>query len=206
MIQYKQGQCETTISGHSDSIECVKWGGSGLLYSCSRDRTIKGTHGLSILFQCVLPPSSLFSLLSLLPPLLSLLSLLFPIVRPIPDPTSLPSFITSVRPKLYINIPPIRSNTSQFLRNFHFHNFLAETILIFFFFFFSPLSSYFSNSLFSTSPLISSPVWAVDGSGRSMHKLVRTLTGHAHRINSLALNCDYVLRTGAFQIGEGGRN
>jgi hypothetical protein len=46
-------------------------------------------------------------------------------------------------------------------------------------------------------------VWAVDGSGRSLHKLVRTLTGHAHRINSLALNCDYVLRTGAFQIGEG---
>ena len=39
-----------------------------------------------------------------------------------------------------------------------------------------------------------------------MHKLVRTLTGHAHRINSLALNCDYVLRTGAFQIGEGERN
>ena len=36
------GQCETTISGHSDSIECVKWGGAGLLYSCSRDRTIKG--------------------------------------------------------------------------------------------------------------------------------------------------------------------
>ena len=28
-------------------------------------------------------------------------------------------------------------------------------------------------------------VWAVDGSGRSQHKLVRTLTGHAHRINSL---------------------
>ena len=45
-------------------------------------------------------------------------------------------------------------------------------------------------------------VWAVDGSGRSQHKLVRTLTGHAHRINSLALNCDYVLRTGAFQLGE----
>jgi hypothetical protein len=39
-----EGQCETTISGHSDSIECVKWGGSGLLYSCSRDRTIKGTY------------------------------------------------------------------------------------------------------------------------------------------------------------------
>jgi hypothetical protein len=32
--------------------------------------------------------------------------------------------------------------------------------------------------------------------------LVRTLTGHAHRINHLALNCDYVLRTGAFQVSD----
>jgi ribosome assembly protein 4 len=82
----KTGQCDVTISGHTDSVECVKWGGAGLLYTCSRDRTIK--------------------------------------------------------------------------------------------------------------------VWEVDGSGRSQHKLIRTLTGHAHRINTLALNCDYVLRTGAFQLGE----
>jgi ribosome assembly protein 4 len=37
----RTGQCETTICGHTDSVECVKWGGAGLLYSCSRDRTIK---------------------------------------------------------------------------------------------------------------------------------------------------------------------
>lgn len=80
------GQCETCISGHTDSVECVKWGGSNLLYTASRDRTIK--------------------------------------------------------------------------------------------------------------------VWDVDGHGRSQQKLVRTLSGHGHRINSIALNCDYVLRTGAFQIGE----
>lgn len=80
------GLCEATISGHSDSIECVKWGGTGLLYTCSRDRTIK--------------------------------------------------------------------------------------------------------------------VYAVDGHGRSLHMLVRTLTGHAHRINTLALNCDYVLRTGAYEFGQ----
>jgi ribosome assembly protein 4 len=80
------GTCETTISGHSDSVECVKWGGNGLLYSCSRDRTIK--------------------------------------------------------------------------------------------------------------------VWAVDGHGRNQHKLVRTLSGHAHRINTLALNCDYILRTGYHEIGK----
>lgn len=79
------GLCETTICGHTDSVECVKWGGTGLLYTCSRDRTIK--------------------------------------------------------------------------------------------------------------------VWAVDGSGRSMQKLVRTMSGHAHRINSLALNCDYVCRTGSFNLG-----
>lgn len=36
-----KGQAETTISGHLDSVEMVKWGGTGLLYSCSRDRTIK---------------------------------------------------------------------------------------------------------------------------------------------------------------------
>jgi ribosome assembly protein 4 len=81
------GTCETTISGHTDSIECVKWGGSGLLYSCSRDRTIK--------------------------------------------------------------------------------------------------------------------VWSVDGHGRSQQMLVRTLTGHAHRINSLALNCDYVCRTGSYELSSG---
>jgi len=81
----QSGRCETTVCGHLDSVECVKWGGTGLLYTASRDRTIK--------------------------------------------------------------------------------------------------------------------VWAVDGHGRSQHKLVRTLTGHAHRVNSLALNCDYALRTGAYQLG-----
>lgn len=74
------GRCETVISGHSDSVECVKWGGSGIIYTCSRDRTIM--------------------------------------------------------------------------------------------------------------------VWEIDGHGKSAQKLIRTLTGHAHRINTLALSCDYVLRTG----------
>jgi ribosome assembly protein 4 len=30
--------------------------------------------------------------------------------------------------------------------------------------------------------------------------LVRTLTGHAHRINTMALNCDYVLRSGVHSL------
>lgn len=77
--------CEGIISGHTDSVETVKWGGNGLIYTASRDRTIM--------------------------------------------------------------------------------------------------------------------VWAIDGHGRSQHKLVRTLSGHAHRINTLALNVDYVLRTGYYQLG-----
>ncbi len=76
--------CETTISGHLDSVECVKWGGTGLIYTCSRDRTIK--------------------------------------------------------------------------------------------------------------------VWAIDGHGHSKQMLVRNLTGHAHRINTMALNCDGVLRSGCFSL------
>ena len=34
-------RCEATLSGHLDSIESVKWGGEGLIYTASRDRTIK---------------------------------------------------------------------------------------------------------------------------------------------------------------------
>ncbi|KAL3941113.1 MAG: hypothetical protein SGBAC_004475 [Bacillariaceae sp.] len=30
-----------TLSGHTDSVECVRWGGEGFLYSASRDRSIK---------------------------------------------------------------------------------------------------------------------------------------------------------------------
>ena len=33
--------CLRTLSGHTDSVESVKWGGEGLVYSASRDRTIK---------------------------------------------------------------------------------------------------------------------------------------------------------------------
>lgn len=34
-------QCLLSLSGHTDSIECVRWGGEGFLYTASRDRTIK---------------------------------------------------------------------------------------------------------------------------------------------------------------------
>lgn len=76
-------KCEATLAGHLDSIECVKWGGEGFIYTASRDRTIK--------------------------------------------------------------------------------------------------------------------VWATDGpSPKDVGKLCKTLKGHGHRVNSLALSCDYVCRTGPF--------
>jgi ribosome assembly protein 4 len=34
-------RAEATLAGHSDSVECVKWGGEGLIYTASRDRQIK---------------------------------------------------------------------------------------------------------------------------------------------------------------------
>uniref|UniRef100_A0A1B6CNS1 NLE domain-containing protein n=1 Tax=Clastoptera arizonana TaxID=38151 RepID=A0A1B6CNS1_9HEMI len=33
--------CERTLAGHSRSVTAVKWGGSGLIYSASQDRSIK---------------------------------------------------------------------------------------------------------------------------------------------------------------------
>lgn len=41
-------------------------------------------------------------------------------------------------------------------------------------------------------------VWNVEGEGRKLGILVRTLVGHGHRINTLALSCEATLRTGPF--------
>lgn len=35
------GRLSKTLSGHTQSVTCVKWGGEGLIYSASQDRTIK---------------------------------------------------------------------------------------------------------------------------------------------------------------------
>ncbi|XP_050532738.1 notchless protein homolog 1 [Daktulosphaira vitifoliae] len=35
------GQCQRSLTSHTRSITCLKWGGTGLLYSGSQDRTIK---------------------------------------------------------------------------------------------------------------------------------------------------------------------
>lgn len=35
------GNTVLTLSGHTMSVTCVKWGGKGLIYTSSQDRTIK---------------------------------------------------------------------------------------------------------------------------------------------------------------------
>jgi len=35
------GQCLRSMTGHTASVTCLRWGGGGLLYSASQDRTIK---------------------------------------------------------------------------------------------------------------------------------------------------------------------
>lgn len=34
-------QCKLVLSSHLQSVTCVKWGGSDLLYTASQDRTLK---------------------------------------------------------------------------------------------------------------------------------------------------------------------
>jgi ribosome assembly protein 4 len=38
----------------------------------------------------------------------------------------------------------------------------------------------------------------MNAEGGGLGKLVRTLVGHGHRVNTLALNTDYVMRTGPY--------
>lgn len=38
-------RCELTLSGHSQSVTCIKWSANGLIYSSSQDRTIKVWRG-----------------------------------------------------------------------------------------------------------------------------------------------------------------
>jgi len=39
------GQCKITLSGHLQSVTCIRWGGTDLIYSASQDRTIKVWRG-----------------------------------------------------------------------------------------------------------------------------------------------------------------
>jgi ribosome assembly protein 4 len=47
-------------------------------------------------------------------------------------------------------------------------------------------------------------VWTAKD-GDTLGKLVRTLKGHAHRVNTLALSSDYVCRTGPYEFAPSGR-
>lgn len=57
------GRCEKILTGHTQSVTCVKWGGDGLLYTSSQDRTVKVWRAkdvscyqaaIFISFQCLL--------------------------------------------------------------------------------------------------------------------------------------------------------
>ena len=41
-------QCTVCISGHLQSVTCVKWGGTDLVYTASQDRTIKVWKGENV--------------------------------------------------------------------------------------------------------------------------------------------------------------
>lgn len=47
----KRSQTCHILSGHTKSVTCVKWGGSGLIYSASQDRTIKVWRAKDVSFS-----------------------------------------------------------------------------------------------------------------------------------------------------------
>jgi len=48
------GQCLRSLTSHTRSITCLKWGGTGLLYSSSQDRTIKVWRADDVRIFCLL--------------------------------------------------------------------------------------------------------------------------------------------------------
>lgn len=44
-------QCSFIMASHSDGVTCVKWGGEGLIYTASKDRTIKVWNDNGVLFR-----------------------------------------------------------------------------------------------------------------------------------------------------------
>jgi ribosome assembly protein 4 len=43
-----QQTIEMVLSGHKGSVSCVKWGGAGLIYTGSHDKTVKGDQPISL--------------------------------------------------------------------------------------------------------------------------------------------------------------
>ena len=47
------GRLSITLSGHAQCVTCVKWGGAGLIYSASQDRTIKVWKADDVSWRCL---------------------------------------------------------------------------------------------------------------------------------------------------------
>lgn len=58
------GRCEKILTGHTQSVTCVKWGGDGLLYTSSQDRTVKVWRAKDASAWCLVPPHDAIFFLS----------------------------------------------------------------------------------------------------------------------------------------------
>ena len=52
------------LTGHSQSVTCVRWGGEGLIYTSSHDRTVKVWRDHDVSYVHVLPKTA-FAMASL---------------------------------------------------------------------------------------------------------------------------------------------
>lgn len=50
------GRCEKILTGHTQSVTCLKWGGDGLLYTSSQDRTVKVWRAQDVSAWCLSTP------------------------------------------------------------------------------------------------------------------------------------------------------
>ena len=140
-------QCVMSLSGHLQSVTCVKWGGSDLIYSASQDRTVKVWRGADVIYNFYT---------------------LFILVNPL-------SFLSNSI-LCAINIPLVTATIQIHQTKFICcHN--------------QWLSSCFVITLSTCMTF-------------QQGTLCRTLQGHGHWVNTMALNTDYVMRTGAFDPAD----
>jgi ribosome assembly protein 4 len=45
--------CILSLSGHTQSVTCIRWGGRDLIYSSSQDRTIKVWRREDVIFVLI---------------------------------------------------------------------------------------------------------------------------------------------------------
>jgi len=68
------GTCVRSLSSHTQSVTCVKWGGKNLIYSSSQDRTIKVWRSEDVNYFSLITYLQLIGLLELFTILGSLVS------------------------------------------------------------------------------------------------------------------------------------